>query len=337
MGAQVYQEQVAARAQAALDAAADVPWAVRRVIARSMRSSLAGTHRLPLAWVTRADPRMRRAIGRVMYGTDAVTHRMNLELPPSTHADVVTLHDVVAWRFPDESAPVPAAPEELRRAAAVICVSEFTAQEAHDLLGLRDVHVIPNGVDERFFDAAPLPAADLEALGIPEHFVLHAGGAAERKNLAALAAAWPTVRRERPELSLVLSGPPHPRRRGLFEGLEGTVLAGRLPDDVMPRVVASAQAVVVPSTYEGFGLPALEAMAAKVPVVAAATSSLPEVVGDGGLLVAPDAAAIADGVLSVTSGDAAVADLVAAGRARADAFTWERCVAAHAQVWTSAG
>jgi len=335
MGAQVYQEQVAARAQSALDAVADVPWTVRRVIARSMRSPLAGTRRLPLAAVTRADPRVRRLLGRMLYGTNDVTHRMNLELPPAPHADVVTLHDVVAWRFPDESAPVAAAPEELRRAAAVICVSEFTAQEAQDLLGLTGVHVIPNGVDERFFDAAPLPVGDLAALGLPERFVLHAGGAAQRKNLEALAAAWPTVRRERPELGLVLSGPPHPRRGELFAGLEGAVLAGRLPDDVMPRVLASAQAVVVPSTYEGFGLPALEAMAARVPVVAAATSSLPEVVGDGGLLVAPDASAIADGLLTVTSGDGAVDRMVAVARARADEFTWERCVAAHARVWTS--
>jgi glycosyltransferase involved in cell wall biosynthesis len=337
MGAQVYQEQVAARAQAALEATAEAPWTVRRVIARSMRSPLAGTRRLPLARVTRADPRVRRMIGRMLYGTDAVTHRMNLELPPASGADVVTLHDVVAWRFPDESDPVAAAPEELRRAAAVICVSEFTAQEAHDLLGLEGVHVIPNGVDEHFFDAVPLRAADLAALGLPERFVLHAGGAAQRKNLEALATAWPTVRRERPGLSLVLTGPPHPRRRDLFAGLEGAVLAGRLPNDVMPRVLASAHAVVVPSTYEGFGLPALEAMAARVPVVAAATSSLPEVVGDGGLLVPPHAAAIAEGLLAVTSGDTAVDRMIAVARARADEFTWERCVAAHARVWTGVG
>ena len=337
MGAQVYQEQVAGRALAALDAAGDAPWDVRRVIVRSLRSQLAGTRRLPLARVTRADTRVRRAIGRVLYGAHDVTHRMNLELPPAPGADVVTLHDVVAWRFPDEAAPVPAAPEELRRAAAVICVSAFTAQEAHDLLGLSDVHVIPNGVDEHFFDAVPLSAGELAELGLPERFVLHAGGAAQRKNLDALAAAWPTVRRERPELSLVLSGPPHPRRSALFAGLEGTVLTGRLPDGVMPRVLASAHAVVVPSTYEGFGLPALEAMAARVPVVAAATSSLPEVVGDGGLLVAPAGPAIAEGLLAVTSGDADVHRMIGVARARAADFTWERCVAAHARVWTSVG
>ena len=135
----------------------------------------------------------------------------------------------------------------------------------------------------------------------------------------------------------MLSGPPHPRRSALVAGLEGTVLTGRLPDSVMPRVLASAQAVVVPSTYEGFGLPALEAMAARVPVVAAATSSLPEVVGDGGLLVAPAGPAIAEGLLAVTSGDADVHRMIGVARARAADFTWERCVAAHARVWTSVG
>ena len=95
MGAQVYQEQVAARAQSALDAVDDVPWTVRRVIARSMRSPLAGTRRLPLTAVTRADPRTRRLIGRALYGANGVTHRMNLELPPAPRAEIVTLHDVV--------------------------------------------------------------------------------------------------------------------------------------------------------------------------------------------------------------------------------------------------
>lgn len=335
MGAQAYQEQIARRALASLQHVDGRRWEVRRLIARSMRAHLAGNRRLPLSRVVTASPAQRRFLGRFLYGRDAVTHRMNLELPPAPGVDVITLHDVVAWRFPDESPPVPSAIEEARRAAAVICVSQFSAHEAVDLLGISDPHVIHNGVDERFFDAAPLTDEARRLLGLPPEYVLHAGGASRRKNLAALAGAWPRVRRERPGLGLVLAGPPHRTRAELFEGMPGVTLLGRVPDAVMPGLVAGAQVVVVPSLYEGFGLPALEAMAANVPVVAAATSSLPEVVGDAGILVDPTAAGVAEGVLEATRDRAEMAPIVAAARVRADAFTWEHCAEAHARVWAS--
>lgn len=331
MGAQVYQEQVASRASGALGP----DWTVDRMVVRSLRSSLPGTHRLPMGLLSTGSERVRRQIGRVMYPRDAVVHRMNLELPPAPHADVITLHDVVAWKFDDESAPVAAAAAEARRAAAVMCVSAFTASEAVDLLGIEDPYVVPNGVAERYFDAAPLSEEVLAGMGVAGRFVLTGGGASERKNLAGLAEAWPAVRQARPDLSLVLSGPEHPRRSALFAGLPGVHLVGNLDPALIPGLMAAAEAVVVPSRYEGFGLPALEAMAVGVPVVAARTSSLPEVVGDAGLLVEPDARGLAEGIVEATSGDAEVGVLVARGRVRAAEFTWQRSVAAHAAVWRS--
>ena len=163
--------------------------------------------------------------------------------------------------------------------------------------------------------------------------MLVTGGASRRKNLAGVAEAWPAIHRSRPDLSLVLSGPPHPSRTSLFSGLPSVHLVGNLDSTLMPGLMASACALVVPSHYEGFGLPALEGMAAGVPVVAANTSSLPEVVGDAAILVAPDAAGLTEGVLFATSSEAGVAAFVERGSSRAAHFTWERSVAGHAEVW----
>lgn len=345
MGAQVYQEEIAARAEPSLAAAEAEqrpaglgraqPWQVDRAVVRSMRSPLLGTARLPLGYLTRAPARVRALAGRTLYPRGAVVHRMDLALPPAPEREVLTIHDVVAWRFPDESAPVRAAAEEARRAAAVVCVSQFSAREAVELLGIDDPHVVYNGVDQQFFDAARSPSAYVASLGIRGPYVLHAGGASRRKNLSALAEAWPAIRSARPELTLVLSGPPNADRTRLFAGLPGTVLVGRVPAASVPGLVASASVVVVPSLYEGFGLPALEAMAARTPVVAAATSSLPEVVGTAGILVDPTPAGIADGVVWATSGDAEIATLVDAARLRAAEFTWERSALEHARIWRS--
>jgi glycosyltransferase involved in cell wall biosynthesis len=260
---------------------------------------------------------------------------MNLELPPSPHGDVVTIHDVVAWTFPDESAPVAAAAEEVRNAAAVVCVSQYTAERAVELLGVRNPYVIYNGVDEHAFDPVPATPEALRAMGVPGPFVLHAGGAARRKNLEGLAAAWPEVAVARPDLSLVLAGPEHPRRTQLFAGLPRVVIVGRVQQVALRGLYGAASAVVVPSLVEGFGLPALEGMAAGVPVVVARTSSLPEVVGDGGLIVDPVPQGIAEGIIDATSGSSDVADLALRGRKRAGQFTWERSVLEHAKVWTS--
>ena len=329
MGAQVYEAAVSRHAQDALGE----DWRIRRVVTRSVRSTLPGTHRVPAARLARAPEGLRRAAGRLLYPRATVVHRMNLELPPAPGPEVLTLHDVIAWKYPDESPPVAAAAGELRRAAAVICVSEYTAQEAVALLGIEDPVVVPNGVADRFFDASPIAAELLEGLGVSPPYVLASGGASERKNLAALAAAWPEVHRARPDLTLVMTGPPHPRRTELFRGVPAARLVGMVDDDVMPGLMAGAAVMVVPSKEEGFGLPALEAMAVRTPVVAADTSSFPEVVGDGGLLVAPTAAAIAEGVVHAASGGPDVAAMVERGAVRSRSFTWQRSAEGHAAVW----
>lgn len=333
MGAQVYERAIDERAQGALDAAGE-PWSVTRTVVRSLRSSLGGTRRVPVGRLLDASPRTRAAAARLLYPRADVVHRMKVGLPPAPGRDVLTLHDIGPWRFSDEAQPVPAAHEELRRARAIVTPSAFSASEIVHLFGTADPVVIPNGFDrERFAGARPLTAAELAGLGVPGDYVLAAGGASERKNLEGLAAAWPLVRKARPDLALVLAGPEHPRRTALFKDQTGAVLVGRVEDRLVPGLMAGARALVVPSRYEGFGLPALEGMAVGVPVVATDASSLPEVLGDAGILVADDPRELADGIVWAISGDSEIDRRVAAGRLRATDFSWEKSAAAHVSLW----
>lgn len=331
MGAQVYEREVSRRAGAALDAAGG-GWRVEEVVARSLRSPLPGNRRLPVGLAERSGTSTRRVMGRLIYPRGALVHRMDLTLPPSGH-EVVTLHDVVAWRFADEGAPVRAAAAELRAAAAVVCVSRATASDAVELFGLDNVRLVTEGVAERFRVARPLDDDGRRALGIPDRYVLHAGGATERKNLRGLADAWRRIGERHPDVALVLAGPPHDTRTTLFRDLPRTVTIGRVDDATLPGLMAGAEAVVVPSLHEGFGLPLLEAMAARTVVVAADSSSLPEVAGGAAILVEPSGVGLAEGLDAVLSGGIDRVDVVARGVARAAEFTWERSAAEHAAIW----
>ncbi len=331
MGAQRYETELRERLPTFLGG-----WRVRHDEFRSLRSSLGGTRRAPIGWLTHSGITARAAAGRILFpDPHAIVHRADLVLPPGRGKNTVTIHDTIAWRFADESAPIAAAAEEARRADAVICVSNFTANEVHEFLRVDDPIVIANGVEERFFDAAPIDRATRAGLGLEGPYILHAGGATQRKNLEGLATAWPIIHRRHPGLTLALSGPPHPRRTALFEALPGTRLLGRQPDALMPGLVAGAEAVVIPSLYEGFGLPALEAMAAGTLVVAADTTALKEVVGTAGVLSAPTGPSLAEAVIELMLDSASWDRIRSAGRSRAAEHSWERTASEHAAVWTA--
>ncbi len=331
MGQQLYERELAGRAPAELGSG----WEVRRIEVRTLRSPLPGTARVPSRLIGAASLTERRFAGRILYRSCDVVHRLDLRLPPAPSPEVLTIHDIVPWRFSDEGRPPADAAATAQRAAVVICPSQFSADEVASEFGVANPVVIHNGVDRAFFEAAPMGETELAALGIRSPFVMHAGGSTDRKNLAGLAEAWARVSGARSDVSLVLLGPPDPRRERLFGRLTRAVLAGRVPDATVRSLMAAAAAVVVPSLYEGFGLPALEGMAAGTPVVAARRSSLPEVCGDAALLVEPDGAGLAEGLVAALEDGPATRDLVERGRLRAAGFTWEASVSAHARIWTS--
>ncbi len=327
MGQQAYDREIVRRAPGALGQG----WAVKAI---SVGGVVPGSRslRVPGRVIAVDGPCLRRAVGRAVHAGYDLVHRTDLRLPPAPR-EVLTVHDAVSWRYPDEGAPPFAAVTEVKEARAVVCPSQFSADEVHSVLGVDPV-AIPNGVDEAAFTASPASPSTLRGLGITGPFVLHAGGSSLRKNLEGLAGAWPLVARARPDLSLVLIGPYSARRDRLFRDLPATVLPGWVDAEARLSLLASAAVVVLPSLYEGFGLPPLEAMAVGTPVVAARRAALPEVCGDAAHLVEPDPRSLADGILDLLDVDNPdVRALVARGRDRAARMTWAGSVAAHAELW----
>jgi glycosyltransferase involved in cell wall biosynthesis len=329
MGQQVYEEEIAARAAGALGHA----WKVHRAVVRTLRAPIDGNVRLPGHVLYSGAEPWRRLAGMAAYRHRGLVHRMDLRLPPAQGREILTIQDAVSWRFPDEARPPEAAAGEALRSLKVICPSEFSANEIGTLLGARNISVIPLGVNPAFFSAQKLSDEHLRSLGLRTPFVLHAGGSSLRKNLSGLADAWSLLSARQADLTLALLGPRSDRKEQLFASLPGVAMLGRLDDATARSVMATASAVVVPSLYEGFGLPALEAMAAGVPVVAADRASLPEVCGDAALLVAPTGADLAEGLAAVLQGGPDIAAMVVRGRSRASEFTWDICAERHADLW----
>ncbi len=218
---------------------------------------------------------------------------------------VVTIHDLGFMRFPERYKPAKrrylrlATALSARRAAHIITDAESTRQEVIELLKVKPEKVtsIPLGVDEGF---KPLPEEEVEkfrqAKKLPARFVLYLGTLEPRKNLPLLIKGFARLQRETPaakEVELVIGGAKGWLYAEIFRlvtelGLEKiTHFPGYINEEELPLWYNSAGCFVYPSLYEGFGLPPLEAMACGCPVITSNTSSLPEVVGEGGITIDP--------------------------------------------------
>ena len=326
MGQQEYEHQLALHLPAAgVD--------LRTVRVRSLRSTLDGDARLPLGVIGRVPGRLQRPFARAAYGAADLVHRADLRLP-AARTEVVTVHDLAPLRFADEGAIPHRALAALASARAVICPSRFAADELAEVAGIDEAVVIWNGVPPDVWDTAPTES--LRELALPPRFVLHTGGATQRKNLAALAAAWRLMAQSSPDVGLVLCGPPDERRTSLFASLPRVLMPGRVARTQLLALMSAAELVVVPSMYEGFGFPALEAMARGTAVVAAARASLPEICGDAALLVEPTPDALAEAMSRVLGDEALRERLASAGQDHAQHFTWEESARRHAEVYRAA-
>jgi glycosyltransferase involved in cell wall biosynthesis len=209
----------------------------------------------------------------------------------------------------------------LRRAAAVVAGSHATAREVEQALpGLR-VRVIYPGLDPGF---APGPGPG------GEPYVFHLGSSDPRDNTGVVLRAV-ALARERVPIRLVVGGAV-PRTDADAE------YTGRLSDEELVTLYRGAAAYLDASLFEGFGYQALEAIACGAPFVGSNATSIPEVVGDAGLLADPrDPEALAEALLRVLSEPALAEELRRRGLERARKFTWERTAAAFAEVFAEVG
>jgi glycosyltransferase involved in cell wall biosynthesis len=251
--------------------------------------------------------------------------------PLAARGVVVVLHDAAALREPGWYSGLYAAwqarilPAVARHAEHVVTVSEFSRAEIAELAGVpaERISVVPGGVGEQFRPDADAAAARA-ALGLERPYVLTVASATARKNLRALVPAAAALAPE--GVDVVVAGGGRPQF-ATETGLDALRRLGHVDDALLPGLYAGAEAVVVPSLHEGFGLTAVEAMASGTPVVAARAGALPETCGDAAVLVEPEPEAITAALRRVLT-DAAERDrLRRAGLERARRFTWERTVA----------
>lgn len=279
---------------------------------------------LDLVWERVGLPRAARRAG-----ADVVHHPLPARLPRRGCAQVVTVHDVTFERFPEGFDPAWRAVARrvhraaLRRADAVVCVSQTTADDAVSLLGAPPDRVLI----ARHGAGQPLPDGPHDRG--PEHF-LYVGSDEPRKHVAALVEAYGRYRdgRERP-LGLVLAG--KAARRAGPAGVSGDPFP---PPERLANLLRGAAALVHPAPLEGFGLTLLEAMAAAVPVIAIRSPSAEEICGDAALLVEPDE--LADALRRVDDEPSLAERLAESGPGRAAQFSWDASAEAHEEAYRAA-
>jgi glycosyltransferase involved in cell wall biosynthesis len=262
-------------------------------------------------------------------------------LMPLRHVPtVLTVHDLIFRLFPRHHKRLnywylnAAMPLFCRRASAILAVSQATKNDLVRLYGLNPekISVVHEAAAPHFAPASPDHIARVRSrYQLPDPYLLHVGTIEPRKNLVRLLEASHRLRKAGEDVRLVVVGSKGWLYEGFFQRLEELELAdavalpGYVPDADLPALYSGARLVVVPSLYEGFGLPVLEAMACGAPVVCSNVSSLPEVGGDAARYFDPtDVAGMADQILTLWRDPAMRQAMRQAGLARAAQFSWER-------------
>lgn len=257
---------------------------------------------------------------------------------------IVTVHDLIRFRFRFD----PETPLErvllgldvlgIRRANHIIATSQHTRNDLIRYLHLPEdkITCIYDGVNHDVFRTdSPRPN--------PEPYILYVGSERPRKNLGRLLEAFAELKRDFPDIKLIkvgMAGRHNSYRRDTMKKLDSlgirqdVIFLDHISESELARYYHSAELLAYPSLYEGFGLPPLEAMCSGCPVVTTNSSSLPEVVGDAGILVDPyDVGGWVTAMKCVLTDDHLKTEMVRKGLERAKQFSWEKTARETMQVY----
>ena len=322
----------------------DARWIGPHGIGRFAREVLT---RLPDHWRVSRGPKLLSPLESIWLSVEIARRKPDVYFSPGFNPPafcpavlVFTIHDLIHLHIPEEGSLLKRAYFQqlvlpsARRAFRVLTVSEFSKRQilAWSRLPEDRVVVAGNGVDASFSPAGP-------RCQFGARYLLYVGNRKPHKNLDRLFEAFRGI--DDAELKLVLSGEPEKEisNRIANAGIEARVaFSGALHDAEMPALFRGADALILPSLEEGFGLPLVEAMASGTPVIAARTSAIPEVAGDAAVLVDPfDVRDIRRGIEAVLGSENLRAQLRIRGLKRAREYTWERVASRVSQVLLAAG
>jgi len=276
------------------------------------------------------------------FGARDIFHATNHLLAHfSTARTVFTLHDLIFLRYPEYHKLYNrwyltlAMPIYLRAADVIITPSECSKQDAIAYYGLPEskikvIYEAPAPYFKRASNAAELEHVR-QKYNLPPKYILHVATIEPRKNLSRLLDVFKALLADWPDLKLVLIGKKGWLYEPFFQKLQAmglqelVIFPGYIDEADLPACYEMAEVFVFPSLYEGFGLPPLEAMACGTPVVSSNSSSLPEAIGEAGIMVEPtDTAALTVAIQRVLNNTTLQADLKQRSLAQAQKFSWTK-------------
>jgi glycosyltransferase involved in cell wall biosynthesis len=277
---------------------------------------------------------------RLVPGTTLFHATEHLLMPLRGVKTVLTVHDLIYKLFPEHHKRLNywylnhAMPIFTARADAIIAISQATKRDLMSHYGLpgEKIHVIYEAAAPHFRPAPADSIADVRRrYGLPEKFLLVVGTIEPRKNYPRLLEAMAAIRKDHPDLCLVVAGSKGWLYEPFFQKIEAlgadswVKLTGYVADEDLPALYSAARALVMPSVYEGFGLPILEAMACGTPVISSQAASLPELGGEAARYFDPHQVESISECLCQTLGPGGdLAAMTAAGLVQVAQFSWER-------------